>query len=208
MESEISAYPGDDYVDIVGMDLYDKGLDTDWDETTKTWADPDAAFATNLPSLTFQRDFAIAHGKQVSFPEWALADGGDESPTSAGNDDPTFVQGLFDWMNALPAEGAGSLAYHAYFNEDTPTDGLHALAHFPQSQLRFRTLFGAAPGLVQRLPIRRTTMRPGYSMLSTDGTVYAFGAAPRTRAMRPAPASPSPRVPTARATGWSTRRER
>jgi hypothetical protein len=176
MQSEVAAYPGDDYVDFVGTDVYDKGLAVDWDPATKSWVDPDAAFASIASNLTFQRDFATEHAKQVSYPEWALADGGDESPTSAGNDNPAFVQGMFDWMNALPSDGPGSLAYHAYFDEDSPNDGAHALEHFPESQLRFRTLFGSAPALVQPLPIRRATVRPGYSMLGADGAVSAFGA--------------------------------
>jgi glycosyl hydrolase family 26 len=163
--SEVGAYPGDDYVDIVGTDVYDKGLAVDWDPRTGSWADPDAAFASIADDLTFPRDFAVEHDKQVSYPEWGLADGGEESPTSAGNDDPAFVQGMFEWMSALPNDGPGSLAYHAYFDEDTPSDGTHMLEHFPESQLRFRTLFGAAPALVQPLPIRRASVRPGYSML-------------------------------------------
>jgi hypothetical protein len=177
-QGEVSAYPGDDYVDIVGLDLYDKDLHVDWDPSTQSWADPAAAFSEFLPSLTDQRDFAIAHGKQVSYPEWALSSGGTESPTSAGNDDPAFVQGLYDWMNALPSTGPGSLAYHAYFNEDTSNDGDHALAHFPNAQERFRSLFGTPPpATAQPLPIRRAAIRAGYSMLGADGTVYAFGAA-------------------------------
>ncbi len=74
LQGQIGAYPGDAYVDIIGIDLYDKGLGVAWNSSTKTWVDPTAAFANDLPSLTFQRDFAIAHGKQVSYPEWALVE--------------------------------------------------------------------------------------------------------------------------------------
>jgi hypothetical protein len=177
MQGQVAAYPGDDYVDIVGMDLYDKGLAVPWDPSTKSWADPSAAFGEYLPSLAFQRDFAIEHGKQVSYPEWGLTSGGTEAPTSAGNDDPTFVQGMYDWMNSLPSTGPGSLAYHSYFNEDVPNDGFHALFHFPDAQRRFQALFGESPAVAQPLPIRRASVRGGYSMLGADGTVYAFGAA-------------------------------
>jgi hypothetical protein len=78
----------------------------------------------------------------------------------------------------LPATGAGSLAYHGYFGEDTENDGNHALSHFPNAQERFRELFGTPPpATAQPLPIRRAPLRAGYSMLGSDGTVYAFGAA-------------------------------
>ncbi len=39
---------------------------------------------------------------------------------------------MYDWMNGLPSTGAGSLAYHSYFNEDTSNDGFHMLSHFPE----------------------------------------------------------------------------
>ncbi len=52
------SYPGDAYVDIIGGDAYDRG----------------PAVLSRLPgALKAQRDMAIAHGKQISFPEWGLA---------------------------------------------------------------------------------------------------------------------------------------
>jgi Glycosyl hydrolase family 26 len=146
LSAQRAAYPGDKYVDIIGLDVYDKGLGVPWSPATKSWVDPGAAFRKVLQALAFQRDFAIAHGKQVSYPEWALVSGGKESPKSAGNDDPTFIQGMYDWMNSLPTSGPGSLAYHAYFNEDKKHDGYHMLSRFPKAQARFRSLFGAVPG--------------------------------------------------------------
>ncbi len=74
------AWPGDQYVDIVGLDQYDKGFGTAYNTATGSWTDPIAVFQTKtLPNLRFQRDFAIAHGKAVSYPEWGLASGGDRS---------------------------------------------------------------------------------------------------------------------------------
>ncbi len=182
LQGRLSAYPGDGYVDIVGMDVYDKSLAAPWNPSTKSWVDPAAAFRTDIPSLEFQRDFAIAHGKQVSFPEWALASGGPEAPTSAGNDDPSFIQGMYDWMSGLPINGPGSLAYHAYFNEDTANDGFHMLSHFPNAQARYRALFGgvesAATGTGPTMIFPLTSPQtPGYEMLGADGSVYAFGGA-------------------------------
>ncbi len=187
MPNEVSAYPGDAYVDIIGMDVYDKSLNAPWNPSTKSWVDPRAAFNTELSSLNYQRNFAIAHGKQVSYPEWALATGGAESPNSAGSDNPTFIQGMYDWMNSLPGSGPGSLAYQSYFNEDTSNDGNHMLSHFPNAQARFRALFGGAFSGVASAPIAysvqpgrcapkaHTTKTTGYSLLGADGNVYAFG---------------------------------
>ena len=135
------AWPGDNYVDIVGLNYYDKGVPVAYDPVNQTWVDQNGAFSSSvLPNLVFQRDFAIAHGKMVSYPEWALASGGTEG--RGGGDDPAFIQGMYDWMNGLPDSGPGSLAYQSYFNVDTPNDGFHALSHFPKSQALYRQLFG------------------------------------------------------------------
>ena len=119
-----ACYPGDAYVDIIGGDAYDRG----------------PAVLSRLPAaLKKQRDMAIAHGKQISWPEWALAGGG----TAGGEgDNPAYLQAMADFMNSSPASGPGSVAYHAYFNENVP-DGDHAIDSFPTSKVRFKTLFGA-----------------------------------------------------------------
>ncbi len=204
LQGQTSAYPGDNYVDIVGMDLYDKGLNASWNPSTRTWNDPAAAFATDIPNLRFQRDFAIAHGKQVSYPEWALASGGAESPNSAGNDDPAFIQGMYDWMSGLPSSGAGSLAYHSYFNEDTSNDGNHMLSHYPNASARFRSLFGpsstpatspatappatTAPGVTTttKAPVTTTTKAPVTTTTKAPVTTTIPRNAP------PPPVTPTP----------------
>jgi Glycosyl hydrolase family 26 len=135
------AWPGDEYVDIVGLDYYDQGMPVAFDSTTGTWADPVGTFDDEVvPNLRYQLDFAIAHGKRVSYPEWALSAGSDL--TTGGGDNPAFVQGMYEWMRTLPASGPGSLAYQAYFNEDGATDGNHALDNFPDARARYRALFG------------------------------------------------------------------
>jgi hypothetical protein len=157
------AWPGDAYVDIVGLDTYDKGYGFSlYDVVTDSWADPEYVFESRtLPRLQFQRDFAIAHGKTVSFPEWALVSGAAESLNNAGGDNPAFIQGMSDWMNSLPASGPGSLAYHGYYNADASHDGYHALSHFPKARTRFLQLFGAtAPTTTTEPPAPTTTTQP------------------------------------------------
>ena len=143
MKNETAAYPGDGYVDIIGLDIYDRSLGVPWNSKTQSWTNPPAAFNTLVPGLTFQRDFAIAHHKQVSYPEWALSRSNTSVVSGQGGDDPAFVRGMYNWMNALPRTGPGSLAYHAYFNADIPNDGYHRLGNFPSAAALFRTLFGA-----------------------------------------------------------------
>jgi hypothetical protein len=57
-------YPGDDVVDIVGMDSYDQRPGRTFDE-----------FIGQPYGLRAQADFAAAHGKPLSYPEWGAKRG-------------------------------------------------------------------------------------------------------------------------------------
>ena len=72
-------YPGDDVVDIVGMDSYDQP--------------PGENFAdmVNQPyGLRQQVDFAAAHRKPISYPEWGLFRNGDN---------PAYMRGMLRWID-------------------------------------------------------------------------------------------------------------
>ncbi|MFK8023547.1 MAG: glycoside hydrolase family 26 protein [Ilumatobacter sp.] len=118
-----SAYPGDDYVDVIGLDIY-------WRVTP---ADDDS-WDTEVWRLQYQRvleehlAFAEAHGKPVSYPEWGLG----------GGDVPQFVEAMHEWLSDLPTEGPGRLLYHAYFDGNRQYD----LDQYPASRARYRELFG------------------------------------------------------------------
>lgn len=93
-------YPGDDVVDIVGVDAYDN----EWTHVTDsaTWQ----TFLTGRGGLQRWADFAKAHGKQFSVPEWGLDNKG-------GGDNPFFIQQMHDWFGGH----ASALAYESYFDE-------------------------------------------------------------------------------------------
>ena len=73
-------YPGDGYVDIIGMDSYDQPQGAGFGD-----------FVTEPYGLAAQVDFAAAHHKPVSYPEWGLYRNGD---------DPAFVSAMLAWMSA------------------------------------------------------------------------------------------------------------
>ena len=93
-------YPGDDVVDYIGVDAYNR----QWYQVTDdaSWNH----FLTMSYGLDAWRTFAAAHGKQFSVPEWGLYS------TETG-DSSFFVQKMHDYF----AIHAGQLAYEAYFNE-------------------------------------------------------------------------------------------
>ncbi|MFI1000626.1 glycosyl hydrolase [Streptomyces galbus] len=73
-------YPGDDTVDIVGMDSYDQPSGLTFDEQVK-----------EPYGLQEHVEFAEKHGKAISYPEWGLFRNGDNS---------TYMRGMLAWMDA------------------------------------------------------------------------------------------------------------
>ncbi|WP_031029387.1 glycoside hydrolase family 26 protein [Streptomyces albus] len=71
-------YPGDDVVDIIGMDAYDQPKGMPFEEQVR-----------EPFGLQAHIDFARRHGKPVSYPEWGLFRNGDN---------PEYVRGMLAWM--------------------------------------------------------------------------------------------------------------
>ncbi|WP_107407855.1 MULTISPECIES: glycoside hydrolase family 26 protein [unclassified Streptomyces] len=72
-------YPGDDVVDIVGMDSYDQPPGRTFDEQ-----------ANEPYGLRHHVEFAAAHGKPISYPEWGLFRNGDN---------PEYMRRMLEWIN-------------------------------------------------------------------------------------------------------------
>lgn len=79
-------YPGNSYVDIIGVDAYDEDcltLKTVAEEGWSTYSNDSSGNVPNnpnFPSLENIKAFAAANGKALSFPEWAIyADTSDDS---------------------------------------------------------------------------------------------------------------------------------
>ena len=117
------AYPGDDVVDYIGLDVYDFKSEGSVEERWQT------LYLKAPFGLEWHRDFAARHGKHMSFPEWGVGHAGDN---------PYFIQKMHDWF----VENDQRIVYAGYFDVDGlwPTqidDG-----RFPESQKLFRKLFG------------------------------------------------------------------
>lgn len=74
-------YPGNQFVDIIGLDLYDVGCET---PTTRLTF---AQLASEPLGLNRFEAFAAAHGKPMSLPEWGLS-------TIPAGDDPAYIAGI------------------------------------------------------------------------------------------------------------------
>ncbi|MER5404551.1 glycosyl hydrolase [Streptomyces sp. NPDC002769] len=75
-------YPGDDTVDIIGMDSYDQPRGLSFDDEVK-----------EPYGLQEHVDFAKAHGKPISYPEWGLFRNGDNA---------AYMKRMLAWMNEHP----------------------------------------------------------------------------------------------------------
>ena len=140
-------YPGDDVVDVVGVDVYDvSGAPGTYpypsacddacrqERQTRAW---NRHIYGGERGLAYWSRFAAAHGKPLSLPEWGLWDRPDGT---GGGDDPMFVRRI----HAFVTDPANNVLYQAYFEFDGG-DGSHRLmTTFPRSGAVFRELFGDA----------------------------------------------------------------
>jgi Glycosyl hydrolase family 26 len=110
-------YPGNSYVDIIGVDAYDEDcstLKTVSQEGWEAYSTDSAVNAPNdpsFPSLDNIEAFAATNGKPLSFPEWGL-----DANTS---DDPTYVADMAQMLSQ------NDFAFESYF--DSNSDGIAPL---------------------------------------------------------------------------------
>jgi len=116
------AYPGDDVVDYIGLDVYDFKYEGSAGERWEK-------FYLNAPfGLRWHREFAARHGKPMSYPEWGVGNFGDNA---------LFIQNMHDWF----AANADNIVYAAYFDVDGLWPTQIDNSRFPNSQRLFRELF-------------------------------------------------------------------
>jgi hypothetical protein len=121
-----AAYPGNKYVNVIGLDLYDM-----------SWASPltpQVAWTnTYLPALTAAESFAQSEGEPLALCEW-----GTLFRSNGLGDDPYYINNMIDWMS-VPSH---DVAYESYFNGNTTATGASATQNltggsFPQGQTVF-----------------------------------------------------------------------
>ncbi|WP_406183241.1 glycosyl hydrolase [Streptomyces sp. NBC_01006] len=126
-------YPGDDVVDIVGMDSYDQAPGKTFDE-----------MVSQPYGLQQHVDFAKAHGKEISYPEWGLFRHGDN---------PVYVQRMLKWIEQHKP------LYHTI--TDYCPHGVWQCKQNPRSARAFRAaLAPERPGPVIPTPVVPTPVIP------------------------------------------------
>jgi hypothetical protein len=114
--SVLDLWPGDDYVDVLGVDGWDM-----WPNyvSQNVW---DAYYMLTNPDgsprgLGTWLAFAKQHGKPMAVPEWGLNWTGGDSP--GPEDDPFYIQKMNEFFRANAGTGPGQLLYEIYFNGST-----------------------------------------------------------------------------------------
>jgi hypothetical protein len=166
-----AAYPGDAYVDIVGLDIYYRESVSMSDEV---WS------RQYQRALEFHRDFAISRGKPVAYSEWA----------AARYDNPEFIDAMHQWFSRLPASGPGRLLYQSYFTP--PRDG-YDMSEFPKTQARYFALFGGTGG---RAPSPAELSKPTPAPTTTTPAPTTTTPAPTTTTPAPTTTTPAPTTTT------------
>jgi len=117
-------YPGNAYVNILGIDLYDEDCHTPYTPVTFS------QIVSEPYGLAHFEAFAAAKGKPMSFPEWGLL--------ASFGDDPAYISGV---GNAFDTH---DYAFESYFDVSTPGLGTLPLGPTtPLSLAAFQQWFGS-----------------------------------------------------------------
>jgi hypothetical protein len=119
-------YPGDNVVDVIGIDVYDSGMPGNPRDPAERWA----RLYHEPGGLAQIVTFARQHGKPLSVPEWGVV-----SAAGGGlGDDPAYVTGLAGLIRD------NNVVYQAYF--DRAVGGVMALQDAPQARRLWTKYFG------------------------------------------------------------------
>ena len=124
------AYPGDEFVDIVGLDFYN----VTWDPTIVTAQQLWDSLLNGPHGLKWHREFAAVHGKPLSFPEWGT---GKRQDGRGGGDDPYFIEQMAAWIRG------NDVVYHNYWDYAHPAfNAKLSDGHQPRAGAAFISAFG------------------------------------------------------------------
>ncbi|MFE6836775.1 glycosyl hydrolase [Streptomyces sp. NPDC057705] len=158
-------YPGDDVVDVIGMDSYDQAPGKTFDDQI-----------TQPYGLQQHVDFAKAHGKEISYPEWGLFRRGDN---------PEYVRRMLKWIEQHKP------LYHTI--TDYCPHGVWQCKQNPESAKVFRdALMPERPGPVIPTPVVPTPVVPT-PVVPTP--VVPTPHIPTPEIPKPSPVAPSPVAP-------------
>jgi hypothetical protein len=112
-----AGYPGDDVVDIIGLDFY---YDRQWDpqDATTAWA----YMLNRKYGLVWHRDFAAAHSKPIAYAEWGIKN----------DNDAIYINKAAEWFLRQ------DLVYQSYWNSNADYPGKLSDNQYPSVTRSYR----------------------------------------------------------------------
>ena len=161
-----SVYPGDDVVDIVGMDVYNRYYSAADADPVHRWN----TFLTAPYGLNWLVSFSLAHGKPLSIPEWGTGESSDGGGGTGGGDDGLFVTNM---VNFMASNGA---AYSDYWDSNASGyDASVSNGEHPIAGAALKSAFASA-ALPVLIPITVLPPPPAIaSAISVPGPVLWVG---------------------------------
>ncbi|WP_232292069.1 glycoside hydrolase family 26 protein [Frankia sp. QA3] len=134
----LDLYPGDQWVDLIGIDAYDHY------PPSRTLGEFNKQ-ANETGGITWLYNFARQHGKLFGVGEWGVVSGRDDD---GAGDNPSYIQFMWDWMRERAGKG---FYYENYYNTCEPPnvgsnlyrplDTEHCLFKNNQSAARYSALW-------------------------------------------------------------------
>ncbi|WP_260928045.1 glycoside hydrolase family 26 protein [Novosphingobium sp. 9] len=123
-------WPGDAYVDMVGLDVYNQSWRPQDIVPSIRWQ----GHLTGNYGLNWAAKFAAAHRKPLVVPEWAT---GTRPDGHGWGDDPLFIHNMAAWMRAH------NVAYEGYWDfTASDYDGTMSAGKFPKTLAAYKAEFG------------------------------------------------------------------
>lgn len=123
-------WPGDAYVDMVGLDVYNQSWHAQDTNPVLRWQ----SLLTQNYGLNWAAKFSAAHHKPLVIPEWAT---GTRPDGHGWGDDPLFIHNMAAWMRA------NHVAYEGYWDfTASDYDGTMSAGKFPQALTAYKAEFG------------------------------------------------------------------
>jgi hypothetical protein len=114
-------WPGDDVVDLIGLDVYNQSWRTQDSDPVVRWQ----GHLTDIYGLNWLPPFAAAHHKSIVIPEWAT---GTRPDGHGWGDDAYFIHQMAAWMRSH------NVAYQAYWDfTASDFDGTMSAGKFPET---------------------------------------------------------------------------
>ena len=143
-DDAVPYYPGDDVVDLIGVDIYDSvsapgayPYPAVCDDECRLGRQQ-TAWLVHLyggdTGLAYYSDFARSRGKDLVLPEWGLWDRPDGN---TGGENPYFIRQMHDFIY----DETNNVVMHAYFEYNYPGNTHRLMTSFPESGEVFRDLF-------------------------------------------------------------------